>query len=54
MDALDHIFKVTKGLGKGDPLSPLLLNIVVDCLSKMMCQAQQNHLVTSLIPHLDP
>jgi hypothetical protein len=27
---------------------------MVDCLSKMVCLGQQNHLVTGLIPHLIP
>jgi hypothetical protein len=43
-----------KGVRQGDPLSPLLFNIVVDCLSKMVCLAQQNHIVTGIIPHLIP
>jgi hypothetical protein len=47
-------FQSHKGVRQGDSLSPLLFNVVVDCLSKMACLAQQNHLVTGLIPHLIP
>jgi hypothetical protein len=39
---------------QGDPLSPLLFNIVVDCLTKMVNKAQQNLMITCFISHLIP
>jgi hypothetical protein len=38
----------------GDPLSPLLFNIMADCLTHMVLKAQSNSRITGLIPHLIP
>jgi hypothetical protein len=43
-----------KGVRQGDPLSPLLFNIVADVLTRMVYMAQQNQLVTGLITNLIP
>jgi hypothetical protein len=43
-------FKCGKGVRQGDPLSPLLFNIAVDTLSKMVNLAQSNKIITGLVP----
>ena len=49
-DSMGSYFKYGKGVRQGDPLSPLLFNIAVDTLSKMIALAQSNKLITGLIP----
>ena len=49
-DSMGSYFKCGKGVRQGDPLSPLLFNIAVDTLSKMIALAQSNKLITGLIP----
>jgi hypothetical protein len=39
---------------QGDPLSPMLLNFVADCLTRMVLKAQQNSLIPGLIKNLIP
>jgi hypothetical protein len=41
-------FKIGKGVGQGDPLSPFLFNIAADSLAKMVISAQKNNLLN---PH---
>jgi hypothetical protein len=45
-------FKSSKGVRQGDPLSPFLFNVVVQCLAKMVLEAQANNLLVGLIPDL--
>jgi hypothetical protein len=45
-------FQSHKGVRQGDPLSPILFNMVAHCLTRMVMKAQQSALVTRLIPHL--
>ena len=45
-------FKSFKGVRQGDPVSPFLFNIVVECLCKMVLQAQKNNLVVEFAPDL--
>jgi hypothetical protein len=45
-------FKSSKGVRQGDPLSPFLYNAAVQCLVKMVLEAQANNLVVGLIPDL--
>jgi hypothetical protein len=45
-------FQSCKGVRQGDPLSPLLFNFVVDCLTRLVIRAQQNNLITGLISDL--
>jgi hypothetical protein len=45
-------FQSCKGVRQGDPLSPLLFNFVVDCLTRLVIRAQQNNLITGLINDL--
>lgn len=41
-------FITSKGLRQGDPLSPLLFNLVVDVLSKMLAKATTGGLISGL------
>jgi hypothetical protein len=52
MSNWDPTSKVTGVLG--DPLSPVLFNFVVDCLTRMVVKAQQNQLIARLVGHLIP
>jgi hypothetical protein len=54
MVLLDLIFRALRGVKQGDSLSPLLFNLVIDCLTRMVVRAQQNNLITGLIKHLIP
>jgi hypothetical protein len=42
-------FKTGKGLRQGDPLSPLLFNIVIDALTKMLNKASRAGLVKGIL-----
>jgi hypothetical protein len=39
-----------KGLKQGDPLSPILFNLVAAVFSKIMFKAANNQLICSLLP----
>jgi hypothetical protein len=52
-DQIVPYFQSYKGSGRGS-LSPLLFNIVVDCLTRLVLKAQSNGLVTGLISNLIP
>ena len=41
-----------KGVRQGDPLSPSLFNLVVDCLARMVRKAQRNNLICGLAGNL--
>jgi hypothetical protein len=45
-------FRIHKGVRQGDPLSPLLFNIVADGLALMIKKAQDEGLIKGLIPNL--
>jgi hypothetical protein len=45
-------FQTRKGLWQGDPLSPLLFNIVVDMLALLIARAKDDGQVEWVIPHL--
>ena len=45
-------FKSYKGLRQGDPLSPLLFNLVADALSAMLSRACEAGIIQGVVPHL--
>jgi hypothetical protein len=45
-------FRTFKDLRQGDPLSPLLFNLVVDALSALLEAASRNGRISGLVPHL--
>jgi hypothetical protein len=45
------LFSDKKGLRQGDPLSPMLFNIVVDMLAIIIKRAKRDGQVGGLIPH---
>jgi hypothetical protein len=51
-DGIGHYFQTLKGLRQGDPLSPMLFNIVVDMLAVLIARAKEDGQVGGLIPHL--
>jgi hypothetical protein len=51
-DDIGHYFQTKKGLRQGDPLSPILFNIVADMLAILIERAKEDGQVSGLIPHL--
>jgi hypothetical protein len=51
-DDIGHYFQTLKGLRQGDPLSPLLFNLVADMLAILIMRAKEDGQVGGLIPHL--
>lgn len=51
-DHLGSYFQTKKGLWQGDPLSPLLFNIVVDMLTLLIARAKEEGQVEGVIPYL--
>ena len=51
-DHLGPYFQTKKGLRQGDPLSPILINIVADMLAIILNKAKQEGLIRGIIPHL--
>jgi hypothetical protein len=51
-DDIGHFFQTRKGLRQGDPLSPILFNIVADMLAILISRAKEEGKVGSLLPHL--
>ena len=47
-----HYFQTKKGLRQGDPLSPILFNIVADMLAIMIERAKTAGLFEGVVPHL--
>jgi hypothetical protein len=48
-NTVGNYFLSYKGVRQGDPLSPLLLNLAADVLTRMVASAQQNLLVTGIV-----
>jgi hypothetical protein len=46
-----RFFQTKKGLRQGDPLSPLLFNLVADMLATLIARAKEGQ-INGLIPHL--
>lgn len=51
-DNIGHYFQTKKGLRQGDPLSPLLFNLVANMLSILIERAKNNGDFKGVIPHL--
>ena len=49
-DDIGHYFQTKNGLRQGDPLSPMLFNIVADMLAILIARAKENGQVGGLIP----
>ena len=45
-------FQTLKGLRQGDPMSPILFNLVADMLAILIARAKEDGQVGSLVPHL--
>ena len=45
-------FKPGKGLRQGDPISPLLFNLVGDVLTRMLSKVVENNLIGGLLTDL--
>jgi hypothetical protein len=51
-DDIGHYFLTQKGLRQGDPLSPILFNLIADMLALLIQRAKEDGQVNGLIPHL--
>jgi hypothetical protein len=51
-DDTGRYFQTRKGLRQGDPLSPMLFNIVVDMLAILIERAKADGQIEGVIPHL--
>ena len=51
-DSLGHYFQTRKGVRQGDPLSPILFNIVVDMLAILISRAKEAEQIHGVVPHL--
>ena len=51
-DNIDHYFQTRKGVRQGDPLSPILFNIVVDMLAILISRAKEADHIRGIVPHL--
>jgi hypothetical protein len=51
-EKLGRYFQTKKGLRQGDPLSPLLFNLVADMLNLLISRVKEEGQINGLIPHL--
>jgi hypothetical protein len=51
-EKLGRYFQTKKGLRQGDPLSPLLFNLVADMLNLLISRAKEGGQSNGLVPHL--
>lgn len=51
-DENNTYFKPGKGLRQGDPLSPLLFNLVADIFTRILVKAVANDLISGLLPQV--
>jgi retron-type reverse transcriptase len=52
-DQIKENFLTKKGLRQGDPLSPILFNIVVDMLTIIIKRAKLNGQIDGVVSHLE-
>jgi hypothetical protein len=50
-DGIGPFFSTHKGLRQGDPLSPILFNIVADMLAVLFARAKEEHQFNGIVPH---
>jgi len=50
-DDIGHYFQTKKGIRQGDPLSPVLFNIVADMLALLIKRAKNDGQIKGIIPH---
>jgi len=51
-DQMGSYFQAKKGLRQGDPMSPILFNIVADMLAILIARAKEAGQIDGVIPHL--
>jgi len=51
-DNICHYFQTRKGVRQGDPLSPIMFNIVVDMLAILISRAKESDHIRGVVPHL--
>ncbi|XP_062188905.1 uncharacterized protein LOC133892218 [Phragmites australis] len=51
-DDVGNFFQTKKGLRQGDPLSPILFNLVADMLTTLIFRAKSNGKFKRVVPHL--
>jgi hypothetical protein len=49
---IGHYFQTRKGMRQGDPLSPIMFNIIADMLAILIARAKEDGQVDGLIPYL--
>lgn len=53
-DKIGPYFESHKGVRQGDPLSPILFNLVADCLARMVREGQKNNMIIGLASNVIP
>jgi hypothetical protein len=51
-DEVGHYFQTKRGLRQGDPISPIMFNIVADMLAILIKCAKEDGQINGIIPHL--
>jgi hypothetical protein len=51
-DKIDPYFQTKRGLSQGDPMSPILFNIVADMLALLIKRAKDDGQIRGVVPHL--